>query len=294
MGFELKRSPKSQQNKQIHRYMRGGAVPWSAGYKEAKEQFISHTLTSVDLMERFRSVLPLPAGYGVGFDERCVEYPWLLAHLGVSTNSLLDAGSVLNHAFIVDEARFQLRNLHILTLAPENECFWQKGISYVFADLRDTPLRNEYYANIACISTLEHVGCDNSGISGPDYHRESRLDDYAVVMRELHRILKPGGTLYVTVPYGRHRDYGTFQQFDAAMVSRAIAAFGAAKEVETNFFRYTADGWNLAAQAECDGYEFTEWILRLWRGELQPSDVVVDPDRSAAARAVACLRLVKA
>jgi hypothetical protein len=36
-------------------------------------------------------------------------------------------------------------------------------------------------------------------------------------MKELRRVLKPKGRLFLTVPYGIHRDYGLFQQFDHAL-----------------------------------------------------------------------------
>lgn len=294
MGFEIRRTAHNQQDELARRYVREGAVPWSAGYAAAKEQFVSRTLRTPDLMEAFRAGGKLPDGYGVGFDERCVEYPWLLALLGESNQPILDAGSVLNHAFILDHVAFEKKKLHILTLAPENQSFWNQGISYLFADLREIPIRDGYYEHVACISTLEHVGCDNSKVSGLDIHRENRLDDFTNVMGELNRVLKPGGTLYLSVPFGVHRNFGSFQIFDSAMVARAIAAFGSLKEATKTFYRYAECGWNLATEGECAGSEFAEWVVKMWRDGTQPKDAVVDPDRAAAARAVACVRIVKA
>jgi RNA polymerase sigma-70 factor (ECF subfamily) len=58
--------------------------------------------------------------------------------------------------------------IHILSLAPEEECFWQRSVSYLFHDLRNIPIRDDYYDTISCLSTLQHVGCDNSSFTGKD------------------------------------------------------------------------------------------------------------------------------
>ena len=249
------------------------------------------TLGDESLLARFRLGDPLPTGYGIGVDERCVEYPWLLAHLDQRSDVLLDAGSTLNHAFILNHRVLREKVIHVLTLAPERNCFWAKGISYLFHDLRDIPIRNDYYDVIACISTLEHIGCDNRQYTRIGAHSEQRVKDFALTMKELRRVLKAGGTLYLTVPFGVYSHFGTFQQFDRNLLSRAIKAFGKAREVTKIFYRYKAEGWNVADAMDCSECEYVEWINQphyQW-----PSPLPVEPDRAAAARAVGCVRLMK-
>ena len=293
MGLEVRRSVEGSRSAERRAFAAAGSMPWSRGYRQAKEELIEATLGDTTLMATFTNGAPLPGGYGRGFDERSVEYPWLFSRLSGAHGPVLDAGSAFNHAYVLRHLPFEPRNLHILTLAPERECSWQKGISYLFGDLRDIPIRDSYYEHVACISTLEHVGFDNSGVTGRDAHREHRPDDCLVVMKELHRVLKPGGTLHLTVPYGVPTLYAGFQQFGAASLQRAIDAFGPAAAVSRQFFRYRADGWTVAPQAVCDDAVFVEWILKVWRGEMTFAEVTVDPDRAAASRAVACVRLRK-
>jgi hypothetical protein len=145
----------------VDRYLSGEDPPWSPGYILYGRQFISQMLSSADVMSRFRTGQPLPPGYGFGLSERCVEYPWLFAQLDARPERILDAGAGLNHAFILDQPLWQSKRLHILTLAPEDYCYWDRGISYLFEDLRQLPIRDAFYDTIICISTLEHVGADN-------------------------------------------------------------------------------------------------------------------------------------
>ena len=67
---------------------------WTPEYVHARDRFISETLDDQQLLARFRSRRRLPRGYGVGLDERVIEYPWLFAQEPVGR--VLDAGSTLN------------------------------------------------------------------------------------------------------------------------------------------------------------------------------------------------------
>ena len=235
----------------LRRYNRAGNIPWSQGYDIYKRNFIIQTLGSDDLLLPFRRGTSLPSGYGVGIDERCIEYPWLVAHTHDGQENYLDAGSTLNYDFILDHPTFRRKTMHILTLAPEANCYWQRGISYIFSDLRDMPYRDAYFDTIACLSTLEHVGCDNTSYTSKGAYGAQRPKDFVFAMQEFARVLKSGGELFVTVPFGVYSHFGTFQQFDRELLSQAIEAFGKATEVTETFYQYTVEGWKKASAADC-------------------------------------------
>lgn len=265
-------------------------VPWSDTYWAYRMNLLKGILADDAVLGRFRRGEPLPSNYGVAVDERCVEYPWLWAHLEDGPETLLDAGSALNHDFILDNALLRNKRIHILTLAPESNCFYSKGISYLFADLRDIPIRDAYYDTVACISTLEHVGCDNSLYTCKSMY-ENRREDFVLAMRELARVLKPHGRLFLTVPFGVYRHFGFFQQFDRMLLRRAIDAFGMARQVSMTFYRYGREGWNIASEADCLECEYWSWISRPrseWPDPLPP-----EPDLATGARAVACVKFIK-
>jgi hypothetical protein len=273
-------------------YWKNGQVPWSPGYSYAKERFIRGVLVNQEILERFRSG-KLPEQFGVGLDERCVEYAWLFSQLHAEPEIMLDAGSTLNYAFILDQPLFQKKKLTVLTLAPECNCFWNKGISYLYDDLRTLPIQDHNYDTIVCLSTLEHVGCDNSFYKKNEAAPEQRPDDFVLAMQALNRVLKPGGALFLSVPFGAYRYFGSFQQFDRQLLSRAIAAFGKASEVTETFYRYDVNGWQTASATECAACEYVGWVADVWLHRQWPKPLPVEPDRAAAARAVACLRFRK-
>ena len=275
------------------RYLAGQGAPFTLGYSIHHRQFMAEALSDSSLLAAFGAGTDLPHGYGIGIDERCVEYPWMLTQLGPGPGSLLDAGSTLNHDFILELPVLGSKEIHILTLAPEQDCFWHKGVSYLFHDLRSIPIRDEYYDAISCLSTLEHIGCDNSSYTGSADDREHRPKDYLVAIDELCRVLRPGGVLLITVPFGAYAHLGVQQQFDAGMVATAGDALGRHGEVSNRFYRYSDTGWQLATEAECADRHYVEWATGIWARGNVPKAIPVEPDRAVAARAVACLRLDK-
>ena len=277
----------------LHDIAQTSQIPWSPSYGMRKSRMISQVFSDKRIMELFRSRDHLPSRYGYGIDERCVEYPWLLSRLSPNVKYILDAGSVLNHDFILRDSFFGNRKLHLLTSAPEQNCFWHKGISYIYDDLRHIPTRDDFYDAVVCLSTLEHIGCDNMAYTNEAVYSTSHIDDIEVTIRELRRVLKPGGTLFLSVPFGCYRHFGTFQQFDSALLSRATQSFGDFHKHTETFYQYSSEGWQIATASDCAECRYVEWLTesRLLR---QPqSQIPVEPDWAAAARAVACVELVK-
>jgi hypothetical protein len=221
--------------------------------------------------------------YGLHLDERIIEYPWLFSRLPENDGCLLDAGSALNYGFLLRHERLARKQIFISTLSPEVYCYWRRGISYVFEDLRQTCYCDEYFDWVACISTIEHIGLDNYMLYTKDQAKlENRKDDYLRVIFELHRVLKPGGRLFLTFPFGKYRNHGWFQVFDADRVGRILEAFSPT-HVEESYFKYEAAGWREAQGSELKNADFFDIHTKRR----------LDPDRAASARGLACLELTK-
>jgi SAM-dependent methyltransferase len=297
LGLEIRRIPIAADEAERRRrlaesWRQGPQIPWTSGYLEAKEELIRNAITNDDLLRRFQDDTDLPEGFGFAIDERCVEYPWLLARLNERPSvNLLDCGSTLNHAYILDQPRFKTTPVQFLTLAPEPQAFWQRGHSYLYGDMRDIPLRNDLHDTIVCVSTLEHVGMDNhifTGVEEPP--TEAARFEFLRAFAEMARVLKPGGQLHITVPYGRYENHGSFQQFDAELLEKLADAWNA-PPLESTFFLYGDAGWKRAEQNMCDDVQYAPWIMT--PAHQRPDTPTCENDHSAAARSVACLTFQK-
>ncbi|HYL92591.1 MAG TPA: hypothetical protein VEW69_05480, partial [Alphaproteobacteria bacterium] len=136
---------------------------------------------------------------------------------------------------------------------------------------------------VVCLSTLEHVGLDNTRLYTSDQtKKEADASAYLEAVRELRRVLSPGGWAFISVPYGRRDVRDWLQVFDAEMVSALVSAFSPSTHAVT-FFQYSdPEGWQLSTEVAArdavyfDYYRDTPW-----------------PGCPAAAGAVACIELRK-
>lgn len=264
--------------------------PWSPAYFIWRDRFLARAVRAPEVRGALARGGDLPPSYGIGLDERCVEYPWLLSRIPEDRAPLLDAGGGANHTFVLDDPAMRGRPTTVLTLAPERGFLRRGGVDYRFGDLREPDLPEGAFGVIACVSTLEHVGFDNTPYTGEARHREHAPSAALDVMKRLRRLLRPGGRLLLTVPFGAPGDFGHFRQFDSAGLAGLVEAFGPAA-VDRTFFRYGPGGWRRADEAACRDAAYVEWLSRP-RAEW-PDPPRLEPDRAVAARAVACLELAR-
>ena len=255
-----------------------GMKPWAIGYSHYKVLAIKNLLSSQDFDPFF-----LPKGFGYRLDERAVEYPWFFSRLPSGDGKILDAGSVLNVDFILSHSKLQSKKVFISTLAPESKSFWEAGVSYVFEDLRNSCFRDNYFDWIASLSTIEHIGLDNTMLYTTDESKnENHANTYLQAIREYHRMLKPGGVLYLSFPYGKYQNRKWFQIFDGPMLDEIIEIFK--PSTHTIFhYKYISDGWEISTREESKDATYFDIHTQ--------SDY--DSDFAAASRAIVCLELVK-
>lgn len=231
--------------RKIRDYRKHGSIPWSRGYGEFREQMLAEALRSSDFDSS-----ALPPNWGVGLDERIVEIPWLFSRLPAGRARFLDAGSTLNHELCLTHPLMKNRKIHVCTLAPEASCFWKLGISYLFEDLRQLPYQDGWFDEIACISVLEHVGMDNTRhYTQDEKFKEASPDGAALAVGEFHRLLRPGGALYLTVPFGKPVSHGWLRIFDRSGLEELLEGFPTAQR-EVRVYQYSARGWQACSMEE--------------------------------------------
>lgn len=272
-------------------YLKSDRRPWSPGYAEYREQYLEKAINDSSLTQIFSENRLLPEQYGSRLDARVIEIPWVLSRLRDGAGLFLDAGSALNYEFVLKAVPLKHKRVTIVTLAPEGQAFWQLGVSYVFGDLRDLDFRDERFDAVACISTIEHIGMDNSMYAGDsDIARRGDTTEFLLAVKELKRVLKPGATLYITFPFGRYENHGWFQQFDAPLLDKLIDGFAPAQWQET-IFKYEPDGWKLSNRAACAECQFFDVHASKYNNP--NSDLEYPNDYPAGERALACLELHK-
>lgn len=259
-------------------YAARGRRPWSPGYYTAKKKTICSAIDA----GLFSEEIELPAGYGQNIDERTVEYPWVFAQLTDKPGKVLDAGSALNHRFLLERAPLKDAQLTIMTLAPEKRCFWDRSISYVFGDLRKTFFADAVFDVVISASTIEHIGLDNTLLyTGDASKKESDALGFIPAVMEFKRVLKPGGLCLITVPFGRRGVHGWYQVFDLDLVMKIIGAFQPSGYV-IEYFGYFAGGWRRVQSGEIADAEFFD----IHEGKPFAADF------AAGARGVVCIRLI--
>jgi hypothetical protein len=213
-------------------------------------------------------------------DERVVEYPWVLSRSLEWGSNVLDAGSTLNNPLLLAHPAIKNKQLIIYSLAHD----WMErrpNISYISGDLREMILRDQIIDVAVCISTLEHIGLDNTILYTQDKrYQENRPLDYTAALAEFRRILKPRGRLLITVPFGKPLQLQWLQQFDQQGIEKIISEFGG-KVLALSYFKYDPSGWVRSTAIECGACEYFDIHAK---GNC-------DSDYAAAARAVACLDL---
>lgn len=286
--YQKKRQKASQANllkEERAKFLSDGAIPWSPGYHEYKKEKIQEAIQNKELLNGFKN-RQLPADYGYRLDERVVEYPWIFSKLPNGNQVILDAGSTLNFEYLVKQPIIDDKELTIYTYAPEHHSFNKKRISYVYGDLRNLPFKEELFDFVISQSTIEHIDMDNSMYGYDIVHNENKNEksyDYLLAVGEMLRVLKKGGKLLITFPFGAFENHGFFQQFDEEMLHRIQELFRGQGSFEIDFFKYDPNGWNFAQKEELKDVVSHNPHTGLGFGD----------DYAAHSRAIACIEFTK-
>lgn len=134
--------------------------------------------------------------------ERYVEYEFALGNL-ISHNmeaSILDVGC--STSTLSSEIRkFSRKRWQILGIDIANEVS-SRDFPLILMDARKMGFRNETFDQVMCLSTMEHIGLDKLGYETKTFDSNYGVSGDILAMTEICRVLKPKGTVIVTVPYG--------------------------------------------------------------------------------------------
>jgi Methyltransferase domain/Domain of unknown function (DUF4214) len=180
-----------------------------------------------------------------GTDERSIEISWCLSRYRGEPR-LLDVGyAFAKPAYLAALVDLGAPGLVAVDVAEAVV----PGVDRVQADVRSLPFDRNSFDVVFCISTLEHVGADDSRY-GPA-PASGGIDD---ALKELRRV---GGRVLMTVPCGEPGDYGWFVQ-DEPDGWRARFREAGFLVFEDELYELTSDGWRSAPADPADGVRYGE------------------------------------
>lgn len=152
---------------------------WGNSNPETVVRYLVQKFDGIDHLRKFE----------YAFMARCLNMP------DVDKKTIVDIGGGNSYSTVVP-ILMRIPNAKILSVDVVNHQGLSKyGVHYVQGDCMSTNLADESVDVVAVISTLEHVGL---GRWGDPLDPEGDIK----TMREACRILKPGGHVILTIPYG--------------------------------------------------------------------------------------------
>jgi SAM-dependent methyltransferase len=184
-----------------------------------------------------------------GTDERVVEIPWVLSRLRREARVLEVGYAYAEPAYLTALLRSDVELVGADLATRDVE-----GMETHVADVCELPFEDGSFEQALLVSTLEHVGADNS-VYGLDAPSDARARVGA--LRELRRVLAPRGSLLVTVPVGEPGDHGWFRQEDERGWLRMYARAGLFVE-ETETYELLPEGWRATRSFRAEGVRYGE------------------------------------
>jgi O-antigen chain-terminating methyltransferase len=200
------------------------------------------------------SSIILPQIYGRKLPERVIEL--LLAWITYRRDlKILDVG----HANAMNCHLRLLSNLEepkdltgIDISAPTYNPHLYYGES-VIGEITHAPFLDDSFRLIWCISTLEHIGKDNSS-----YNCLQQLGSTDIqALDEMLRIVANGGSILITVPFGKYEDHKWFTNYDTEHLQQLLQRVRPKANCEEFYFRHTHEnGWTstIPQELESTGY----------------------------------------
>jgi hypothetical protein len=188
--------------------------------------------------------------FGYGDTERCIEIPWAMSCYR-NEQKVLDVGYAHSEErYINPLLSLRISQLYGIDIA----CKEVKGLIPIISDIRKTSFSEGFFDLVLCISTIEHIGRDNSKyIKTPE---QIDLEGDFKALAEIVRITKKGGRIVLTVPYGMHQDHGWFIHYDNMRWSELLKA-SKCEILREDFFIYK-DGWRTSSREGLENISYQD------------------------------------
>lgn len=183
------------------------------------------------------------------FSERIIENPIIIQHLPLKPSKILDVGSRYS------QVPLEMASLghEVWTLDIEEYIFKHKKLKFVKGDIRKTKFKSRFFDAVTVISTLEHVGMGETS-----YGDAEERDGDITAMAEIWRILKPGGVVLVTVPFGKAKFLPFLRVYDKTRIKKITKGFKVVKEI---YMLNDKENWGVSTYEKVKDIENTHHTI---------------------------------
>lgn len=222
----------------------------------ARDQLIRLMFQRMEAGESWEAVIREPAA--IRHSERVVEYTYVWKRLReIQPRRLLDVGCVMNNP-VIDPAIGPACETNFLN--PALEPLVRKEAIYHVGPLGSF-CRRENYDLVTCLSTLEHIGFDNTryGTKSLDegWEWDRCIAEFVRSLKLLRGCTDNSGTILISAPFGR-REFVRLPPVNGPRVWQVIheahlAAMRSDSELadaKVAIFKLGADGWGAAGENE--------------------------------------------
>lgn len=180
-------------------------------------------------------------------------YARCLFELGMKKGTIVDVGGGYSYSTVIPML-FRFPKVRIVSLDVANYSKISKyAVTYRKGNCMNTNLAQSSVDLVSLISTLEHVGLGR-------YGDEIAVDGDILSMKEMLRILKPGGYVVLTIPYGYPTVvYNLHRVYDIGRLSKVTQGFKTIKA------EYTLHG-KKSTRRMVEGKKVTKTIPGYYKG----------------------------
>lgn len=175
--------------------------------------------------------------------ERIVEVPWIFANLGLPRGA-----RVLDFGCSESPVALELASLGYRVVGVDLRPYpmTHPNLTVVQGDFLTRGFASGEFDAVVAISAVEHCGLGG-------YGEAAGVGGDRPVVEEMHRILRPGGRLLLTVPYGRAGRTSWYRVYDRASLAALLAGF---RVVRTDYYRgLDRHGWQPVDAGDLDGVD---------------------------------------
>lgn len=218
--FSLENKSIQKHKDVIDKFFKTDSLLLQKELKKQKHKQERNALHFVDLKKIVHAHSPL--------SERLVEYLYVLKNLTIK-GKLLDIGC--NESEFANElSKIKTLQVYGIDIRP---ILGKTSYNFFKEDAQHTHFDNDFFDQITIISSIEHFGLEVYGNKNID------TDADVKAMKEIRRILKKNGRLFLTTPFGKDST-SWYRKYNKNSLTKLFFGF---KIIKEKYFYQTENGW---------------------------------------------------